>query len=246
MNRRLAPFPAILLGEESHAPRPAAESDKVESNERTVLFADLDGYTALTEAHGDLDAVDIAVRFAEVTRRLLRDDARIVKTLGDAVLIIASQADAAVDIATELVEAVDAIDRYPSVSAGLHTGPVIERDGDVFGSTVNIAARTAAHAAPCQVLCTSAVADRLTDERRTRLRDLGTARFANVPDPILIFEILGIISSDQPIDPVCRMQLVREDASAWLRHHGEWYFCSAHCLRAFLAGPERYVETRSS
>lgn len=182
----------------------------MESNEHTVLFADLDGYTALTEAHGDLDAVEVAVRFAEVTRSLLRDDARIVKTLGDAVLVIASQADAAVDIATELVEAIDAIDRYPSVSAGLHTGPVIERDGDVFGSTVNIAARTAARAAPCQVLCTSAVADRLTDERRTRLRDLGRARFANVPDPILIYDDFG----DHLVRPAGRPSLPHAARSA--------------------------------
>lgn len=209
--------------------------------QRAVLFADLDGYTALTEAHGDLDAVEVAERFVAFARDLLRGDARLVKTLGDAVLITTSEAADGVDIAVELVEAVDELDRYPSVSAGVHTGPVIERDGDVFGSTVNLAARTAAQAIPRQVLCTQATADRLDGDRRAALRELGSSRLAHIPDPVALYEVIDRSPAASVLDPVCHMRLDPRHATAWLQLDGHWHFCSSDCLRAFLDGPHRYL-----
>ena len=60
------------------------------SDHRAVIFADLAGYTALTEAHGDSGAADVAERFFELTASVLQADARIVKTIGDAVMVVAS------------------------------------------------------------------------------------------------------------------------------------------------------------
>lgn len=159
----------------------------MDTDERAVLFADLDGYTALTEAHGDLDGFEVASRFAATARQLLRADARLVKTIGDAVLIVSNSPDDALDIATELVSAVDAIDHYPSVSAGIHSGPVVEHDGDVFGRAVNLAARAAAHARPGQVLCTASLVKRLEPGRRAQVKPLGEVRFPNVPEPVALY-----------------------------------------------------------
>src|SRR5262245_8473695 len=63
-----------------------------------VAFADLAGYTALTEAHGDIGAADVADRFTQITESVLVGDARIVKTIGDAVMIVGSEADEGVRI----------------------------------------------------------------------------------------------------------------------------------------------------
>jgi adenylate cyclase len=205
-----------------------------------VLFADLDGYTALTEAHGDLDAAEVAIRFADTARQLLSGDARLIKSLGDAVLIVTTDPADAIEIGRQLIEVVDRIDRYPSVGAGVHAGPVVERDGDVFGSTVNLAARAAAHAAPRQLLCTDAVAQRLDDTGRASLRALGTVDFANVPEPVALYELADLACRPRVVDPVCRMQLDPRDAAGWVRQ-GDWHFCSLECLQAFLRGPDRYL-----
>ena len=140
---------------------PASGGGSTLGSERrlAVVFADLDGFTALTEVHGDLDAAEVATGFADLARGALEPGARLVKTLGDAVMITAKDVDEALQTALNVVAAVDRVDDYPTVSAGVHAGPVVERAGDVFGATVNLAARVAAHAAPGQVLCTKAVAD---------------------------------------------------------------------------------------
>lgn len=112
-----------------------------ERGERAVLFADLAGFTALTEAHGDLGAADVAGRFAELARSVLLEDARVVKTIGDAVMVVASDARVGLEIAMRLLRSVDGEADFPGVRLGLHAGPVVERAGDVFGATVNVAAR---------------------------------------------------------------------------------------------------------
>jgi YHS domain-containing protein len=128
------------------------------------------------------------------------------------------------------------IDRYPSVSVGVHAGPVVERDGDVFGSTVNLAARAAAYAAPRQLLCTEAVAQRLDDTGRASLRALGTVDFANVPEPVALYELAHLAPRPRVVDPVCRMQLDPRDAAGWVRQ-GDWHFCSLECLQALSRRP---------
>ena len=73
--------------------------------EGAVVFADLAGYTALTEAHGDDGAADVALRFFDLAASLLPGDARIVKTIGDAVMIVASEAPTGLDVGLSLLRA---------------------------------------------------------------------------------------------------------------------------------------------
>ena len=111
-----------------------------------VAFADLAGFTALTEAHGDVVAADIAERLVAVTKSVMAVGDRLVKDIGDAVLLTSADAVSGIGLVLRLFDACDTDAQFPDLRAGLHYGPVVERAGDIFGSTVNIAARIIAKA----------------------------------------------------------------------------------------------------
>ena len=108
-----------------------------------VSFVDLTGFTRLTEERGDEAAAGIAMRLGEVTADVVTPRAgRVVKLLGDGVLIRFADATTAVEATLDLLEALPRAG-LPSGHAGVASGPLIMRDGDVFGRTVNTAARIA-------------------------------------------------------------------------------------------------------
>jgi adenylate cyclase len=117
----------------------------------TIGFADLAGYTRLTEEEGEETALDMVERFVENVENTLPDDARIVKTIGDGVMVVGGDASALVDWAVGFQ--VLHPDR-PRPRIGLHAGPALFRDGDYYGSAVNLASRVAARAAGGEVLVT--------------------------------------------------------------------------------------------
>jgi len=212
----------------------------------TILFADLSGFTALTEMHGDQDAAEVAARFYDLAQAALTGDARLVKTIGDAVMIAADQSASAVSTALQLVAAVQVEPGFPSVRAGLHLGPCVERSGDYFGATVNLAARVTAYARSGQILCTEAVADVIRDLSTVTLRPAGAQHFKNVTQLITLFEIQDPHrpTASEDFDPVCRMQLDPEHAPARLPF-GErmFYFCSFNCAQKFARDPEVFIKT---
>ena len=117
-----------------------------------IAFVDLAGYTTLTEEHGDEVAATAATALHDLADRTVRrHEGRIVKQLGDGVLIRFPSAEQALLAVTELMPAVVAAG-LPPAHAGVAAGPVIVRDGDVFGRTVNLAARLSATAAPGEIL----------------------------------------------------------------------------------------------
>lgn len=206
----------------------------------TVLFVDLAGFTALTEAHGDQDAADLATRFYAITRASLGDEARLVKTIGDAVMIAVPRVSEVVAVALRLLEAADAEQNFPALRAGIADGPVVEREGDLFGATVNLAARVTAHACAGQVLCTPAVATALLGEPGIETVAAGIARFKNVAEPVELFELRRSVASPirVAIDPVCRMRVVPERSTVTIERDGQVYwFCSAACADTFNRPP---------
>ncbi|HWI73363.1 MAG TPA: adenylate/guanylate cyclase domain-containing protein [Baekduia sp.] len=121
-----------------------------------IAFADLAGYTRLTEEVGDEEAVSVVERFVEQVERSLPDDARIIKTIGDEVMVVGSDAGALLDWAVAFQA--DAR-RRPRPRIGIHYGETLYRDGDYYGREVNQASRVAARAAGGEVLATRPVVD---------------------------------------------------------------------------------------
>lgn len=209
--------------------------------ELAVAFADLAGFTALTEAHGDEDAADVAEAFYAMVRQCLSGDSRLVKPIGDAVLLVGGDARATLATVQRLGAAIDQRPEFPGMRAGLHFGPVVERDGDVFGATVNVAARVAAHARSGQTLCTAALRNAL-GELCPSCVSLGVVKLRNVLEPLELFELVAEAPrSNWHLDPVCRMQV--PPASAYrVEHAGQTLrFCSQKCRDAFAATPERFA-----
>jgi adenylate cyclase len=150
----------------------------------TFLFADLVGYTALSIERGDEHAAEVATRFQREVRALAaRHGATVVKSLGDGAMVRAENAGDAVRLGLALVNGLDGL---PPVRVGVNTGPAVERDGDFFGSTVNLAARLSQAARGGEVLLTEAT--RAAARRRdTRLEERGARTFRNARDPVVVY-----------------------------------------------------------
>ena len=119
-----------------------------EAAERTIAFVDLAGFTALTEVHGDNAAVDVLDTFNAAVRTAVGDSgAELVKTIGDAVMLAALTPAAGLVAVRQVFDACYATDAFPEPRGGLHHGPVVAKDGDYFGATVNLAARARAERA---------------------------------------------------------------------------------------------------
>jgi adenylate cyclase len=150
----------------------------------TFLFADLVGFTALSIEHGDEEAANIATRFQREVRDLSsRHGATVVKSLGDGAMVRAHDAGDAVRMGLELANGLDGL---PPVRVGVNTGPAVERDGDYFGSAVNLAARLSQAARGGEVLLTDAT--RAAARRRgTRLEQRGARTFRNAREPVVVY-----------------------------------------------------------
>ena len=122
-----------------------------------IAFADLAGYTRLTEERGDEEAVRAVERFVEAVEHSLPIDARVIKTLGDEVMIVGSDPVALAQWAVGFQQEVDAEDPEPRI--GIHCGEALYRDGDYYGRDVNQAARVVARAAGGEVLVTRPLVD---------------------------------------------------------------------------------------
>jgi adenylate cyclase len=120
-----------------------------------IAFADLAGYTRLTEEAGEEEAVDVVERFVESVEITLPDDARVIKTIGDEVMVVGADPGALVDWAVGFQEL--NAGRRPLPRIGVHCGEALYRDGDYYGRSVNLASRVGARAAGGEVLVTREV-----------------------------------------------------------------------------------------
>jgi len=117
--------------------------------EATFLFADIAGFTALTEAHGDEQAVQLVEEFANVVEAELPGvNGEYVKTVGDALMLRVPDPADAVRLGMWITRHALSGHYAPSVRVGGNYGSAVERSGDYFGATINIAARVSALASP--------------------------------------------------------------------------------------------------
>lgn len=161
-------------------------------------------------------------------------------------MIVADHAPEAVSIALRIVSSVRSESGFPAVRVGLHSGPAVERAGDYFGTTVNLAARITAYARSDQILCTENVINEIRNLNIALIRSAGMATFKNVTAPIALFQIDDPLKDPirYEIDPVCRMGIDVDIAPARLPFRDRLYhFCSFACAQKFAQAPEVYVRT---
>jgi adenylate cyclase len=218
-----------------------------EARVHTFLFADLAGFTALTEAHGDEEAAELAALFSDCVHSLLPEHgAEAVKTIGDAVMVRCDEASAAVELGLRITEGVGSRPQFPIVRVGMHTGPAIERGGDWFGSAVNLAARVSGAAGGDEVLLSEATKGAAGELHGIELERRGERRFKNVREAVALYQARreGSERGVRAIDPVCRMAVAPAEAAGTLTYQGhQYYFCSLECARKFAAEPERFAES---
>ena len=201
-----------------------------------VGFVDLAGFTALTESHGDAAAAALASDFVSSARATCTDDTRVVKALGDAVMLVAETRAGLVATVRDLADRCGRALHHPVLRAGAHYGPVVVLDGDVYGATVNTAARLAAQAAAGTLMASVTFADVLSAAGLT-VRPLPPQVLRNVRQPLPVVEAdLEVHPTSLLLDPVCRMRVTPGTAAASLRGaDGELlWFCSRDCLDQHL------------
>jgi RNA polymerase sigma factor (sigma-70 family) len=148
-----------------------------------MVFLDLTGYTALTEELGDEAAAEHATLLASTVQEVAHSrGGQVVKLLGDGAMFYFTTAAAAALAGLELVERVEA-SGLPPARVGVAAGPVVFREGDCFGRTVNIAARVMDRAKPRQVLVTPEVVE-ATGSTGVRFEDVGEFTLKGVSEPV--------------------------------------------------------------
>jgi adenylate cyclase len=151
-----------------------------------IVFLDLSGYTRLTEERGDDAAAELAASLAELVQRESQPrGGRPVKWLGDGVMFHFPDPGQAVVCSLDLVDKAPAAG-MPPAHVGVNAGPVVFRDGDYFGRTVNIASRIAGRAGPGEVLVSKAAVDSCSVEG-VRFDELGPVELKGVARPIQVF-----------------------------------------------------------
>jgi adenylate cyclase len=180
----------------------------------TFVFMDLVGFTALSAERGDDGAADVALRFYEHVRELLSEHrAEEVKTIGDAMMIRCENPQLAICLGLRVVDDLDARG-LPPVRVGVHTGTAVSRNGDWYGSAVNVAARLCSAAGGCEVLVSDATRDAAGSLKRVRLGDRQLHWLKNVAEPVAarpasLHECGGRLRARDMVGKLKRMRSVR-------------------------------------
>lgn len=150
-----------------------------------ICFVDLTGYTRITEERGDEVAAQLATSLASLVKDIShRHGGRPIRWLGDGGMFHFKEPGAAVLSGLDMVESAPRVG-LPPMHIGIHTGPVIFQDGDVYGKTVNLAARIASYASAGQVLASDETVDR-SSGRGVHFEPLGPVSFKGVSSPVAL------------------------------------------------------------
>lgn len=189
----------ILMSESVHP----AELPPAEERNSAVLFADISDSTRLYEVLGDqraLASINGALSVLQEVSRL--SGGRLIKSIGDAIMVSFPDAEASAQAASAMQAAISELPTIENnriaVRIGFHYGPVIETpvDGDIYGDTVNIAARMASIAKAGQIVTTGATARMLPERVRASSRSMQTLTVKGKHEDMEVFEILWQDSPD--------------------------------------------------
>jgi len=165
------------------------------SKDPAVLFADISGSTSLYETLGDTNAKAMIDECLLVMRAATaRYGGRVVKTIGDELMCVFPDADRGSMAASEMQQAVAALPKVSdvrrSIRVGFHAGPLIESEGDVFGDTVNTAARMAGLAKGDQIITTIAAVERMSPVLRGTTRHIAALTVKGKGDDVEVYEVI--------------------------------------------------------
>ena len=162
-----------------------ASGDGDEGRVRTAIaFADLAGYTRFTEEEGEEEALLSVERFVEGVGNTLPDDARVIKTIGDEVMVVGHDIGALVDWGVGFTAL---FEERPEPRIGIHWGTSLYRDGDYFGREVNLASRVVARARGGEVLVSDAAMEAVRGAPHLRFEDVGQVKLKGFDEPRLLF-----------------------------------------------------------
>ena len=176
--------------------REFARSDALSMAERTsgrlretvdvaVAFADFVGFTRLGTELPEVELGGIANRLTELAEEHVARPARVVKAIGDAVMVVSPEPVVLLDSMLDLVAAVSEDERLPEIRAGVHWGRAVGRLGDWYGGTVNLASRLTTRARPGSVLATNELRDALgEDAERYAFKEAGLKRLKGIESPV--------------------------------------------------------------
>lgn len=203
-----------------------------------VAFIDLAGFSAITDVYGDESALAMLEIFEGKVREALSDYEPPIKWIGDEAMLSFPDPEGAIRALGALLHACRNDPRLPLTRTGLNHGPVIRRDGDLFGSTVNIAARISELASPGQLLATRPVAD-AAGRCGILVKNLGQTALRSLTGEVDLFEIELAPAPDPAwIDPVCKMHAPYASYRR-AKQEGPW-FCSPRCEEAYRKSPQTY------
>jgi class 3 adenylate cyclase/YHS domain-containing protein len=204
----------------------------------TVAFVDLAGFSALTDVYGDEAAVTVLCFFEQLVHEASGGHAPPIKWIGDEAMFGFPDPATALQVLGRLLPACRSEPRIPLTRTGLNHGPVLRRANDLFGSTVNVAARIAARAAPGQMLATRPVADAAT-QSGIEVQAMGKVKLRSIAGRVPLYSIELTEAADSAwICPVCKMHAPFE-AYRKAALTGHW-FCSKRCADAYRHSPETY------
>lgn len=172
---------AVITTSERSAGRTSAERSDV-----AVAFADLVGFTRLGTQVEVGELGEVAGRLAEMAAAVAEPPVRLVKTIGDAAMLVSSEPEPLLEAVLRLVAAADEEgEDFPQLKAGVALGPALTRAGDWFGHTVNLASRVTGTARPGSVLTTIEVQERMEDGFRWSFA--GERRLKGIKEPVKLF-----------------------------------------------------------
>jgi adenylate cyclase len=151
-----------------------------------LCFIDLTGFTRYTEEEGDLEALDVIENFVETVEGTLPPEATIVKTIGDEVMVVSPEASTLTQWAVGILER---FPRRPQPRVGIHWGEAVYRDGDYFGTQVNLAHRVVSRAHAGELLATGTVVEAIEGRDGLRFEPIGEVSLKGFPEPTELFVI---------------------------------------------------------
>jgi adenylate cyclase len=143
----------------------------------TLCFIDLSGFTRYTEEEGDLEALDVVENFVETVEATLPPEATVVKTIGDEVMVVSPDPASLTEWAVGLLER---FPQRPRPRVGIHYANAVYRDGDYFGTHVNLTHRVVERAQAGEVLVTDGVTGSLS-ERGLACEPIGEVNLKGFP-----------------------------------------------------------------